>query len=207
MECDICHREHEAKKLPFLCAVDARNQIYEARMGNLQLLVQNESLQHQINDLLSQPASRPSSAALDSTIARQQAAADRTDQIIAAADRLRDEIKAARDEIRERKAALARRRSDLSSVADGLSQHRDRQQLEVQKATQTLTWRWNQVMDDFSGVRTFLCTEAAGLYGLERVQADEPGLYQYHIGKVPISDLNKMNCESCDDLLVLLSQF
>lgn len=206
MECDICYREHDARRLPFLCAVDARNRIYEPRMKHLQSLMQNESLQDEVNDDLTasqQPfrransrTSQPSSLALDATLAQQRLIEDKTDQILAAADALRADIKAARDEIRERKAALMQRRSDLKSVSTGLDERREKQQMGVQAASRKLKWKWKQTAEDLPEVRAFLCAEAASLYGLKHVPAVVgSGQPEYYIGKVPITDLTQMTCK------------
>lgn len=193
MECDICHRGHDAQRLPFLCAVDARNQIYEGRMKNLQLFLGNERLQSDINDLATDTA-RPGLDAVDQALAQQRLAEDRTGQILATADRLREEIQAARDEAKARKAALARRRSDLATAADGLQERRARLQHELDKSTQMARFRWSQTAEDMTRTRSFLCTEAIRVYGLKRTRKGATGRYEYHIGKIPVVDLTSMDC-------------
>ncbi|KAL3958746.1 hypothetical protein ACCO45_006908 [Purpureocillium lilacinum] len=188
MDCDICHRGHDPQRLPFLCAVDARNQVYDARLKNLHLLIENDTLQAQIAK-----ASADGPATADLTLAHQRLAEDRADQILAAADKLRTEIQAARDEIKTRRAALARRRSDLSSVSTGLADRRARQQHEVEKSTQMLRFRWSQGAEEMAQTRAFLCTEALRLYGLKRTRKSNTSRYDYQIGKVPIVDLTSMD--------------
>ncbi|POR38028.1 Uncharacterized protein TPAR_01770 [Tolypocladium paradoxum] len=192
MECDICHRGHDAQRLPFLCAVDARNQIYEGRMNNLQLFLENEKLQTDINDLAADTA-RPGKDAMDLALAQQRLAEDRADQILAAADRLREEIQAARDEVKARKAALARRKADLASAADGLQERRARLQHDLDKSTQMLRFRWSRSAEDMARTRSYLCTEAIRLYGLKRSRKGATGRYEYHIGKIPVVDLTSMD--------------
>lgn len=194
MECDLCHRGHDPQRLPFLCAVDARNRIYEGRMKNLQLVMENESLQTQINELLSETA-KPNMDTMDTAQARQSMVEEKTDQIIAAADKLRDEIKAARDEVQARKKAIARRRSDLASVSEGLAERRAKQQKDVEKSIQMRSYRWSQDAEDGSRTRTFLCSEAARLYGLKRVQVEGSQGDEFRIGGVPIPDLTSLNSE------------
>jgi len=189
MDCDICHRGHDPQRLPFLCTVDARNQVYDARLKNLHLLIENDTLQAQIAK-----ASADGPATADLTLAHQRLAEDRADQILAAADKLRTEIQAARDEIKTRRAALARRRSDLSSVSTGLADRRARQQHEVEKSTQMLRFRWSQGAEEMAQTRAFLCTEALRLYGLKRTRKSNTSRYDYQIGKVPIVDLTSMDC-------------
>lgn len=195
MECDICHHPHDAQRRPFLCAVDARNRIYEGRMKHLQLVLDNESLKAQIDELLDD-AAKPNKHALDEIIAHRDAAEQKTDQILAAADRLRDDIQAARDEIQARKAAIARRRSDLVSVSAGIAERRAKQLREVEKSISMLKFRWSQSAEDMASTRGFLCTEAVRLYGLKRIaKKGVTGRYEYYLGKIPIVDLTSMDCE------------
>ncbi|KAK7430106.1 autophagy protein 14 [Neonectria magnoliae] len=151
-ECDICNRSHDTKRLPFLCAVDARNQIYDGRMKNLHLLIENESLQKQIRDILADTTKDRKS----SLQAQQRAAEDRTTHILAAADKLRNDIKAAKEEIKAKKAALALRKSDIAAVSDGLIEHRAKQQKDIERATNVLKYRWSQTAEDMSNTRAFL---------------------------------------------------
>ncbi|KND91231.1 hypothetical protein TOPH_03980 [Tolypocladium ophioglossoides CBS 100239] len=192
MDCDICHRGHDAQRLPFLCAVDARNQIYDGRIKNLQLFFENEKLQRDANDVAADTA-RPGKDAMDLALAQQHLAEDRTDQILAVADRLREEIQAARDEAKARRAALARRKSDLASAADGLQERRARQQHELDKSTQMARFRWSQGAENMARTRSFLCTEAIRLYGLKRTRKGAAGRYEYHIGRIPVVDLTSMD--------------
>lgn len=196
MECDICHRPHDAQRRPFLCAVDARNRIYEGRMKNLQLIIENDTLKAQINELLADNT-RPNKHSLDEVISHKQAAEQKTDQILAAAEQLRGDIRAARDEIQARKAALARRKSDLASVSAGLAERRTKQLKDVEKSISVLKFRWSQTAEDTASTRTFLCAEAVRLYGLKRVaKKGITGRYEYSLGRVPIVDLTSMDCES-----------
>jgi chromosome segregation ATPase len=195
MECDICHHPHDAQRRPFLCAVDARNRIYEGRMKHLQLMLDNESLKAQIDELLDDTP-KPNKHALDEIISHRDAAEQKTDEILAAADKLRDEIKAARDEIQARKAALARRRSDLASVSAGMAERRAKQLKEVEKSIHMLKFRWSQSAEDMASTRAFLCTEAVRLYGLKRIaKKGSTGRYEYYLGKISIVDLTSMDCE------------
>jgi seryl-tRNA synthetase len=194
MDCDICHRNHDAKRLPFLCTVDARNAIFEGRMENVQLLIKNEGLQQEINDLLNE-TSTPSKDRKESLQAQQRTAEDRTSQILAAADKLRSDIKAAREEIQARKAALSRRKADIASVSDGLVERRIRRQQDVEKEIGMSRYKWSRGADDMARTRSFLCMEAARLYGLERVKEGSSGKYEYYLGGIPVVDLTGMNCE------------
>lgn len=191
MECYICSREHDAQRLPFLCSVDARNRLYEGRMSNLQLVLESEDLKAQISGVTD--ATTPDNA--EAASAQQQQVAIDTDLILAAADKLRADIKAAKDEIQFRQAALSKRRSDLTSISSGLSERRSRQQQEVEKSAQTLTVGWAKSAEDMAGTRAFLCKEAVRLYGLKRTRKGSGGRYEYQLGKLPIVDISNMDCE------------
>ncbi|KAG6055870.1 hypothetical protein E4U17_002682 [Claviceps sp. LM77 group G4] len=186
MECSICCRRHDSQKLPFLCTVDARNHIYQGRLKNLQVILENESLRAQFD----KPYTDHSPA---TSLAQKCLTEDRAEQILAAAQKLREEIKAARDEIRRRKEALARRRSDFASASDGLVQRRVKQQQELDKSIQVLRFRWAQKAEVTANTRAFLCTEAVKLYGLRRTKRTGSGRYDYHLGRVPIFDLTAMD--------------
>lgn len=216
MECDICSRDYDSKRLPFLCPVDARNQLYETRFQHLRISLERDGLEHEINHLLDSSPAQPGHDAVDSARASQRRAESRTSQILAAADQLRSEIQAARDEIQARKAAIARRRSDLASLSDGLPERRARQDGDVEKSIQRLRYRWAQSAEEMANCRSFLCTEAAHLYGMDRMRVPTEngtgGAWEYHIGKVPVIELRDMNCMTtlmhdkeaiCTDLLAL----
>ena len=195
MECDICQRGHDPKRLPFLCAVDARNQAYEGRIRHLQVLIESEGLRKQIQELLDDTTAAPTGDALEAARSQQIMTENHTAQILEAADKLRNEIKTARDEIQTRKASLARRRSDLATVSDGLGDRRARHQKEVEKSTQMLKFRWSQSAEDMAATRSFLCTEAVSLYGMKRVVQKGSKSPEYYIGRVPVVDLTSMNCK------------
>ncbi|KAH7256485.1 UV radiation resistance protein and autophagy-related subunit 14-domain-containing protein [Fusarium tricinctum] len=204
MDCDICHRNHDARRLPFLCTVDARNAIFEGRMENVQLLIKNEGLQQEINDLLNE-TSTPSKDRKESLQAQQRTAEDRTSQILAAADKLRSDIKAAREEIQARKAALSRRKADIASVSDGLVERRIRRQQDVEKEIGMSRYKWSRGADDMARTRSFLCMEAARLYGLERVKEGSSGKYEYYLGGIPVVDLTGMNSSTPEMISTSLS--
>ncbi|KAL2127212.1 hypothetical protein VTI74DRAFT_11082 [Chaetomium olivicolor] len=197
MYCSICHRPYHTKKLPFLCAVDARNRLYESRVEYARALIENEDAERRVEAALpsqngvAQDQNTRSSARIDWLSAEEAAAADRTSQIIAQADRLKSEIDAARKEIAAKKEAIARKKSDLVSVSAGASTRRNRQLEEVERSIQRLRYKWNRCADTMAGTRAFLCEEAARLYGLRQVK--KGSVKRYEIGGVEIFDLHAMN--------------
>lgn len=206
MNCSVCHRPHHARTLPFLCAVDARNRLYQSRVEYAQTLMQTEEAESRVNAVLAseEGAERRedsgSSVRIAWLTAEEQAAADRTNEIIAQADQLRREIDAAREEIAAKKDIIARKKSDLASVTAGTSTRRNRQSEEVERSTQRLRYKWNRSADTMAATRAFLCEEAARLYGLRQVKKGSSK--RYEIGGVEMFDLHAMNGEFSFPLLL-----
>lgn len=202
MECGICRKEHNAQTRPFLCSVDARNQCYELRVRLASVLIENDGQQKRIDHLLTntpsaggkQPSRR---VAMDSYLSDHQMATERTSQIIAKAETLKDELAATRQAIESRRASLDRRKADLEAASNGLTSRRARELGEVKHSTEMLKERWGRLGKDFASHRTFLCAEAANLYGLSRTPSGSGSGYEYRIGKVKAIDLTAMNCELC----------
>lgn len=196
MQCHICGRPHDPNDLPFLCAVDTRNIVYQSRISHLQTLLEVESLRQEIKNLLDGNANPDSSDALTTLKAQQTLSEQRTTEILDAADKLRNEIKAARDDFRAKKAEVARRKGDLDSARDGVQERRSRQLKELEKSSQMARFRWSQSAEDMASTRSFLCAEAAHLYGLKKVTKKGNKTPEYQIGRVQVVDLLAMNGKS-----------
>jgi hypothetical protein len=197
INCDVCRRPH-SQKLPFFCAMDARNQLYETRLQNAKLLIENDILEHQINAIVSPPqdATRQEDSAVKAQLVQswkseQAAALDRTSQIIAQAERLRLESDAARKELHDRKESIRRRQSDLVSVSEGIAARRSRQVEDIERSIHMSNYKWNRSADQMCATRAFLCEEAARLYGLRQVR--KGASKRYEIGGVEIIELHAMN--------------
>lgn len=195
MQCDICGRPHDAKRLPFLCAVDTRNQIYEGRMKHLQVLIESEGIRNELHSLLHQDSGKGGDT-VEALKAQQAMSEQRTTEILDAADKLRNDIKNARDEIRSKKSEVSRRKGDLASAKDGVEKRRGKQLNEMEKSTQMLRFRWSQSAEDMASTRSFLCAEAAHLYGLKKISKKGSKNPEYQVGKVPVIDLLSMNGKS-----------
>lgn len=201
MDCDICHRPHHQHKLPFLCAVDARNRLYEGRVSHAQALIENERLGQQIETILSNSTSQTKNFFSSTKVlaenwkSQEQQALDRTDDIIAQADKLRAEIDAARKDIERRKEANARRSSDIASASNGIAARRARQQEEAERAIQMTKYKWNRSFESLVGTRSFLCMEAARLYGLRRLKKGNS--VRYEIGGVEVVEVPSLNSTFC----------
>jgi len=207
MQCDICFRTG-GNKLPFLCPTDARNQLYESRVQNAQILLEKDALDRKITSLLS-PTPRDNEKAPEAATGRQKLddinsqkdqAVDRTQQIIAHADELRAKVERAKEEIAKKQAVLARRKSELASASNGTDARRGRQVEEVEKSTRMTKYKWKKDHTSLASSRTLLCGEAAKLYGLQRIRKNG-GLENYIIGRVGVVDLRAMNSKSYPNVL------
>lgn len=198
MQCDICFRTGGKA---YLCPTDARNLLYEGRIQNAAILLEKDALDKQITAILSKPTSqeppqiRTSSAdrvdVLQLKLERSQID-DRTQQIIAHAAELRAKVESARNEMNKKKAALARRKSELASAVNGSDARRNRQLEDVATSIRMLKYNWNRNHSTTASSRTFLCGEAAKLYGLKRTRKNG-SLEEYKIGGVSIMDLKSLN--------------
>lgn len=189
MRCDICRRPHDARELPFLCAVDARNRLYEGRVQNAAALMENDGLERQVH--ATRPPAAPKAVKMEDWRSAEAAALDATSRIIAQADRLKVEVDAARKDIQARKDSIGRRRSDLSSASNGISARRSRQLDEAERAILMTRYKWNRCADTTAATRAFLCEEAARLYGLRQVKKGNSK--RYEIGGVDIVELPALN--------------
>lgn len=213
MQCDICFRGsgQGEKKLHFLCPTDARNLLYEPRMQNARVLLENDALDQQIsslfiarqNDNNSKAAGKADVELVSGVRAERDQAIDRTEQIIIQADELRAKVQSAKDELAKKKEHIARRKSDLASATNGLDARRTRQVEDVEKGIRMSRFKWNQAHATTASSRAFLCSEAAKLYGLKKIRKVHAGLDEYKIGGMGIVDLRAMNSKF---LLVLTSE-
>lgn len=194
MNCEVCHRTHHPQKLPFLCAVDARNHMYEGRIAHAKALIENEALEQQINAALANPQHAASDDDAGKTVRLEQIkseetkAADRTSQIIAQADKLRLEMEAAKKEIQGRKEKLARRQADLTQVSNGIPARRARHLEEAERAIQMTKYKWYRTFESTTATRSYLCMESARLYGLRRIKKSN----KYELGGIEMIELPDM---------------
>ena len=198
MQCDICFRTGGKE---YLCPTDARNLLYEPRLQNARVLLEKDALEQEVTNLLlnssndrgtTQTTGLAQSEDVPAIIAEREQAVNRTQEIISWADELRAKIESARDEIAKRKAVMARRKSELASALSGTSARRTRQLEEVEKSIRMTRYKWNQSHGTTASSRTFLCGEAAKLYGLKRARRNG-SLEEYRIGGVNITDLRSLN--------------
>ncbi|OBT44650.1 hypothetical protein VE00_04376 [Pseudogymnoascus sp. WSF 3629] len=224
IHCDICFRPG-SRKLPFLCATDARNQLYEPRLRHAEVLLQNDALSQKIEALTTEdPVSSPADAndaedphtppststpptndhtpeqlalSISHALSERDASAERTAEIILKADTLRLSLAHARASITARKSALAARQRALEKARNGLAARQQRALDDLAKASKMSTYRWNHAHALTVQARAYLCYQAAELYGLQRVRVrGGEGGDEYTIGGVRIVDLRYMNTAS-----------
>lgn len=171
--------------------MDARNELYEPRIQHAHILLEKEGLEQQIQTLLQNE--RAETSQVPSSIdAEREKIVDRTQAIITRADELKANLDKAKEELAKRKEANARRRSELSSAKNGVEARRLRQIEDVEKSIKMTKYKWNQGHNTLAASRTFLCGEAAKLYGLRKSRRSS-GQDEYKIGSVSIMDLRTLN--------------
>ncbi|KAI1809916.1 hypothetical protein GGS20DRAFT_569854 [Poronia punctata] len=213
MECEICQRAHHPKRLPFLCAVDARNELYEGRIANARILIEMEKTESQVNKILADSSISPGSSTtnrssriyVDNCTSEASIAKDRTASISETAQKLRDEIAAAKQEIGTRRADIARRKAELASASQGLSARRNRELEEAKKAIKRTRYTWDREYESMVQYKAALCVEVAKLYRLQRVRRGNPVRFEYKIGGIDIVDLQNMNSVQPEHLSASLS--
>ncbi|KAI0882102.1 UV radiation resistance protein and autophagy-related subunit 14-domain-containing protein [Annulohypoxylon maeteangense] len=199
MNCDICQRAHHPHRLPFFCVVDARNKLYDGRLANAEILMKTEELESRVTKLLSDAdvssdaPTRYSRTYIESCATEEYKAKERTERIIAAADKLRDDVAAAKKEIEERKASIARKKSDLATTSQGITARRTRLLEEPNKASKMIRYTWDREYGAMTQYRSALCMEVAKLYRLQRIKRGNPVRFEYKIGGIDIIDLCNMN--------------
>lgn len=200
MQCDICFRTGGRA---YLCPTDARNLLYEARIKNAQVLIEKDALDREITALLTSkpdPQSHaserplPSQHEIDAMTVERIQAKDRTKEIIEHADELRRKVESARKDIARRREELATRKAGLTSLDSGIEARRARQIEEGEKLMRMTRYKWNQNHNTTATSRTFLCGEAAKLYGLKRIRRNNR-VDEYKIGGISIMNLKGLNSE------------
>jgi len=207
MQCDICHRT-STFQLPFNCTTCARNALYGSRIQHAQILLGAETLAQEVekNVTLSQssqsqyntsatPRDAHPTYAAERFTAEQDVVEERTEAILAQADLLRRKTEELKDYINRKKAELSERRSTLGAASKRLSE-RPRSDLEpLEKGIKRIEHQWDALHSKTAEARSFLCKEAAQLYGLQQRKRKKgtPGRDLYLIGGTIICDLRDLN--------------
>jgi hypothetical protein len=178
--------------------------VYEGRIANAKILIETEAIESRVNKLLSDSESKPGFSAthrdtriyVENCVSQEHKAKERTERIIASADRLRDEVAAAKKEIEERRATIARKKSDLATASQGVPARRNRKLDETRKATKMAKYHWDREYEAMTQYKAALCMEVAKLYRLQRVRRGNPVRFEYKIGGIDIIDLQNLNSMS-----------
>lgn len=188
-----------------MCAVDARNQLYPVRIEIARVLLEKDALSKEVDVETFQasangkrstpPDSSSARSVVDHNITEKELSEDRTLRIIAHADELRDKIKQAKAVRAAKKASVQRRRSELASAKNGFERPWQARIEEAEKSMKRTNFKWNKQNDMTADARTYLCCEAAKLYGLRNVRVKKNGsLFEdYRIGGISIMDLRELN--------------
>ncbi|CAK7270786.1 hypothetical protein SEPCBS57363_004277 [Sporothrix epigloea] len=203
MSCEVCGRLYHPQRLPFLCAIDARNHLYESRIAHAVVLLQNEQLEAQVNSGLGvaseceddNTSTKDDQLALksqaDALEAERQDVLDHTREVAACAERLRNEMAETRAELKRRKETLQQRRSGLAVASNGIVARRARLQADAERSIAMTRFKWNQNHEAMATTRGFLCMEASKLYGLRWLKKGHTVCYE--IGGLEVVDPYNMN--------------
>lgn len=95
---------------------------------------------------------------------------ERLGRILEQTDLLRENMGAMRTQLEERRAAIAQRKSDFSSVTYGIESRRANELEKLQQNLKRLDYKSDKVHHDTVELRVQLCTTAAKLAGLKLIQ-------------------------------------
>ena len=209
MQCEICKRS-PSSRLQFLCTLCAREALHEPRIQHALILLQQETLGHEVEGNIAQqkeiPRKNLSKAgnraqepnprwALEHATVERVASDGKTRDVLNHVEALRAQIKDMRAEISRRRSILDERRSSLESATKTISQRHTTAIEPVEKGLKRTEHRWDALHAATVEARMFLCREAAQLYGLQQRKRKRggPGKDVYVIGGVPIADLKELN--------------
>lgn len=211
MQCDICHRA-ASSRLPFNCAVCARDALYQPRLQHAQILLEKEALEQEVEQIARKTSSvstkAPSSAhktpqgtqgwTVQCAAAEQILSDDKSQTILSHVQSLREESQMIKVDIAARRARLIKRQSEFSSAKQELSHSQDSSIEPVEKGIRRTAHRWETLHNKTAESRLFLCKEAAQLYGLQHHKRRKgvPGRDIYSIGGIPIVDLRDLNSKT-----------
>ena len=210
MQCDICQRP-QSTRLPFNCTSCARNELYGPRIQQAQVLLEAESIGQDVEKCVgslgqSKVMSRNDAISLEGhpAFAIERATADRLN-LTEQTEKIMTRVKLVRDQTEELKRLLAKKRSENSLRRSNLE---DAQKLmaqrqgsglgPVQENIKQTKGRWDALHVKTVDARTFLCREAAQLYGLQQRKRRKGarGRDLYYVGSLPTADLRDLNSKT-----------
>lgn len=209
MSCSICSRVPHSR-LSFHCPTCARNQLYQQRINNAQVLLEKEALEKQIEAAIeyhssSDKASLHGQELLDTekgcsprwalrTINSQLAETLVTRESLSGQLRiLKFEVESKRAEVAKRKDDLARRHSDAESATYQLAERETGILAGVQNTSKRVEHVWHSLHSKTAESRIYLCREVANLYGLRKATKKGQVRETYMLGCGYIVDLRDLN--------------
>ncbi|KAE8156326.1 UV radiation resistance protein and autophagy-related subunit 14-domain-containing protein [Aspergillus tamarii] len=224
MACHVCSRA-STSRLKYLCPSCARNQLYQLRIENARILLENESLGQQINNAVSSTSilealsERPGSEHLGlededhiawpiQSIANEKAKSSlRIKLLESRTESLRLEIKNKKRNISEHKLALAQRRSDAGSAKYQLAERETAILSGIHNSAKRTDHLWHSLHSKTAEARIFLCREAAYLYNLQQKVKKKDGKVKetYTVGATPSQISTSFSYIA--QLLVLVSHY
>ena len=210
MQCDICRRP-PSTRLPFNCTNCARGALYDPRIQHAQALLEAESVGREVErnigdsqpftDIsykqVGSPDSHPTFA-IERTTAKRVVLAEQTEKIIAQAQILRHQIDDMQVFLAKQREEHVNRRSNLEAAKRRLYQRQSSDFEPLQKNIKRGHNHWDVLHAKTAESRTFLCKEAAFLYGLQQHKRKKGllGRDSYYIGGLPIPNLRDLNSET-----------
>ncbi|KAL8688057.1 MAG: hypothetical protein Q9218_005935 [Villophora microphyllina] len=208
MHCDICQRPC-GSKLPFNCALCARDNLYEARIRHAHTLLEHGVAHSQIDQLLKASCRRdlkesathvsPSGNSsplltLESINSQQIALQERTTLILDHSNRVRADVDRLNEEVASRRSFNERRREEIVRTRQELARHRAIDVEQLQKTASRIQQRWDVLHLRTAESRLLLSKEAAILSGLQNQRAAKVHKTAgYAIGGLPIFNLKDLN--------------
>lgn len=210
MQCDICQRPQNIP-LSFNCTSCARNELYGPRIQQAQVLLEAESIGHDVEKYVgnlgqSKVMSRSDAKSPEGhpAIAIERATADRLN-LTEQTEKIMTQVKLVRDQTEDLKRLLAKKRSEnslrrstLEDATKLLAQRQSSGSGPVQENIKQTQERWDALHLKIVDARTFLCREAAQLYGLHqrRRRKGAQGRDLYYVGGLPTVDLRDLNSKT-----------
>lgn len=209
MSCSICSRVPHSR-LSFHCPTCARNQLYQLRINNAQVLLEKEALEQKIEtaidyhsssdkdpshgqELLSTDKACSPRWALQTINSQFAETLVTRESLSHQLHTLKLEVEARRAEIAKRKDALARRHSDAESAKYQLVERETGILAGVQNTSKRVEHVWHSLHSRTAESRIYLCREVANLYGLRKATKKGQVRETYMLGCGYIVDLRDLN--------------
>ncbi|KAF8475562.1 UV radiation resistance protein and autophagy-related subunit 14-domain-containing protein [Kalaharituber pfeilii] len=188
MQCDICERE----SLRMCCSPCARHTLWPLRYDTILRTSEKVAAEEKINAYLTakppeaaRPGVKDLSALDGKEVKSLRVQTEESKLIISKIMEENDKVRTEIDEAKERIAALKElnksRKLTFHEYNKGLRDRRVVALENIQKETKRTRQRWNIVQTKIADARSYLCYEAASLYGLKQ-RRRRGGIIEYFIG-------------------------